>query len=126
MKVVYFADDGTPFDDEDDCLIYERKQEATVRLTESHFWYRDGRPMSIQEFLNGKAECCDFMEIANNEEAETVHDFLTDEGIPSPWQDWRVDRPSAGQYYWENDEWYNLETEFARFRCIMDVFVDKG
>lgn len=126
MICQYIADDGTIFDDYDECEEYERKKNKWNKITESKFWDEDENPMTIDEWLD-EAERCDYMEVASDEEAELIHEFLVDyQGLCHPWIDNRRNtiRPTAGRYYYDHsdDDWHNLQTELDRINQIKKVF----
>lgn len=123
MHIVYFADDGTQFDDEDECLAYENKINKWSKITDSRFWDMMGTPMTIEEWL-ADPEPCDYMEVANNEEAALILEYLRSEvGLCHPWPDWRVDKPTAGRYYYSHsdDAWHCPDTELAKLTQIMKI-----
>ena len=123
MKVVYFADDGTRFEDEDECELYELKQKLTAAITESLFFNGDGKRMTTEQWLTDP-ECCDYMAIANNKEAELIYKYLRETiGLCYP-ENWRVDKPTSGRYYYNyNDEqWHNLDVEYGELLRILDIF----
>lgn len=123
MICKYFADDGTEFNDYDECEDYERKQEFAVRITESKFWDEDGQYMTTQEWLQDP-EDCDFMEVAEGE-SEDIHKFLReDAGICSPWDNWRYNNPATGRYYYshKDDSWHNFDTDQCEILRILNIF----
>lgn len=126
MICQYIADDGTIFDDYDECEKYERKKNKWNNITESKFWDEDGNPMAIDEWFD-EVERCDYMEVASDEEAELIHEFMAVyQGLYHPWTDNRRNtiRPTAGRYYFsQNDEnWHNLQTELDYINQIKKVF----
>lgn len=123
MICKYFAEDGTEFDDYDECEEYERRQEFAAHITESKFWNDEGQRMTIEEWIRDP-ECCDYMEISDNEEAEYIHQFLRHMGICSPWRDWRVNNPTVGRYYYsrEKDDWRNFEADYSEALRILNIF----
>lgn len=124
MRVVYFADDGTRFEDEDECELYELKQKLTTAITESLFFNEDGKYMTTEEWL-ADPECCDYMAVADNDEAELIYKYLRETvGLCHPWEDWRVDKPTAGRYYYcrKDDRWHNFETDYAEIIRVLNIF----
>lgn len=123
MICKYFADDGTEFDDYDECNDYEHRQEFAAHITESKFWDEDGQYMTTQEWLKDP-EDCDFMEVSDSEEAYHIQQFLQYVGICSPWRNWRVDNPTAGRYYYsrEKDDWRNFDTDQCEILRILNIF----
>ena len=126
MHVVYFADDGTRFEDEDECEQYELKQKLTAAITESFFFNENGKYMTTEEWL-ADPECCDYMVVADNEEAELIYKYLRETiGLCHPWENWRVDKPTAGRYYYSHndDRWHNFDEEHGELLRIMKIFED--
>lgn len=124
MHVVYFADDGTRFEDEDECELYELKQKLTAAITESLFFNEDGKYMTTEEWLT-VPDRCDYMTVASNEEAELIYKYLRETvGLCHPWEDWRVDKPTAGRYYYSrnDDRWHNFDKEHAELLRILNIF----
>lgn len=124
MKVVYFADDGTRFEDEDECELYERKQTLLGQITQSCFFSGEGNYMTAEEWL-ANPECCDYMKVANDEEAEWIYRYLRDDiGLCHPWEDRRANPPAAGYYYYnrKDDRWHNFETDYNEMLRILHIF----
>lgn len=124
MICKYFAEDGTEFDDYDECEAYEQRLTKWSKITESKFYNSDGKLMTTDEWLSS-AEMCDYMEVATNEEAELIREYCTDVvGLYHPWPTWRVDNPTAGRYYYSHadEAWRNLDTEIAWLTQITKVF----
>lgn len=124
MHVVYFADDGTRFEDEDECELYELKQELTATITESLFFNGDGKYMSTEEWL-ADPECCDYMVVTDNDEAEFIYKYLRETvGLCHPWEDWGATKPTAGRYYYshKDDRWHNFDEEHGEMLRILNIF----
>ncbi len=117
MKVVYFSDDGTRFENEDECELYELKQ----KLTGSLFFDENGDHMTTEEWLTD-TEYCDYMVVADNDEAELIYKYLREVGLCYP-DDWRMNKPTAGRYYYSrNDErWLNFDAEHSELLRIMKI-----
>lgn len=123
MKILYIADDGTQFHDEDECLAYENRINKWSKITKSRFWDVMRVPMTIEQWLDDP-ENCDYMEVANDEEAVLIREYLRDViGLCHPWPDYHV-TPTAGRYYYshDDDEWHRPDTELAVLTQIMETF----
>lgn len=123
MRIVFFADDGTRFEDEDECEQYELKHKLTAAITESFFYNFDGYYMTTEQWL-ADPESCDYMVVANDEEAELIYKYLRETvGLCHPWEDWRVDKPTAGRYYYSHndDRWHNFDEEHGKLLRIMKI-----
>ena len=124
MHIAYFADDGTRFEDEDECEQYELKQKLTAAITESFFYNEDGKYMTTEEWLTDP-ECCDYMVVADDDEAELIYKYLREEiGLCHPWEDWRISKPTAGRYYYshKDDRWHDFDEEHNELLRIMKIF----
>lgn len=123
MKILYIADDGTQFHDEDECLAYENRINKWSKITKSRFWDVMRVPMTVEQWLDDP-ENCDYMEVANNEEAALILDYLRNEiGLCHPWPDLHV-APTAGRYYYSHDDdaWHRPDAELAALTQIMETF----
>ena len=123
MKILYIADDGTQFHDEDECLAYENRINKWSKITKSRFWDVMRVPMTVEQWLDDP-ENCDYMEVANDEEAALIREYLCDViGLCHPWSDRHV-APTAGRYYYshDDDEWHRPDAELAALTQIMETF----
>lgn len=123
MICKYFAEDGTEFNDYDECEAYERRLTKWSKITESKFYDADEKPMTADEWLSS-AEMCAYMEVATDEEAELIQEYCVSEvGLCHPWPN-RADIPTAGRYYYSHadDAWHNLDTEIAWLAQITKIF----
>ena len=120
MKILYIADDGTQFHDEDECLAYENRINKWSKITKSRFWDVMRVPMTVEQWLDDP-ENCDYMEVANDEEAALIQEYLRNEiGLCYPWPGY----PTAGRYYYSHDDdtWHRPDTELAMLTQIMETF----
>lgn len=124
MYVVYFADDGTRFEDEDECELYELKQELAAEIAKSFFYDGNGNCMTTEEWLTNP-DRCDYMVVASNDEAELIYKYLRETvGLCHPWEDWRVNKPTSGRYYYSrnDDSWHNFDAEHSEMLRILEIF----
>lgn len=122
MICKYFADDGTEFDDYDECETYERRQKTINTVQFSRFWNEYRKLMTLDQFI-ANPESCDYMEVANDDEAAIIKEFCYDDaGIMSPWG--YNETPTHGRYYFshDNDNWYCFDTEYNEMLRILNVF----
>lgn len=122
MICKYFADDGTEFDDYDECEAYEHRQKTINAVQLSRFWDEDRKPMTLERFI-GEPEACDYMEIANDDEAARIKEFCrNDAGIMSPWA--YNEEPVPGRYYYSHseDNWHNFDTDYNEILRILNIF----
>jgi len=71
MRTVYIADDGTEFDDEDDCFAYEQER----NLDNGKHTFFDNGLKRIKEFKD--CEDVYYVYIENEKDVEETRDFLS-------------------------------------------------
>jgi hypothetical protein len=122
MICKYFADDGTEFNDYDECATYERRQKAISAVQLSRFWDGNCKPMTLDELIK-EPEMCDYMEVANDAEASLIKEFFRDEAcLTAPWA--YRETPLPGRYYHSRDmdEWRCFDTDLSALREIEKIF----
>lgn len=122
MICKYFANDGTEFNDYDECATYEYRQKTINTIQFSRFWDECRNPMTLEQFI-ANPEACDYMDIADDSEAALIKEFCRDDaGIMSPWEYNVI--PTQGRYYFShnNDKWYCFDTEYNEMLRILNVF----
>lgn len=122
MICKYFADDGTEFDDYDECATYEHRQKTIHAVQLSRFWDENRKPMTLERFIE-EPEACDFMEVANDDEAARIKEFCrNDAGIMAPWE--YNETPVHGRYYFSHndDSWYCFDTNYNEMLRILNLF----
>ena len=126
MKVVYIADDGTQFEDEDECKEYEYASEMKDKFPTTRFFDIHCKPM---EFV-GTWEFCEslfYFDARTQEEAELLHQFFIYHGYDSPWKRQRWNEKvtvSTGRYFYDTDEenWRNVEELYAVYQKMLNIF----
>ena len=117
MEIIYRANDGTEFKDEDECLLYESKKVIANMNLQSRFFDFDGNQMDITDLYN----CIEngwYMEIANMEEAKFIAEYSEKEvGIVL-----FESKPSIGRFYFEGEEWHNIEKLYAVYADKLKIF----
>lgn len=122
MICKYFADDGTEFDDYDECEAYERRQKTINAVQFSRFWDENRKPMTLERFIE-EPEACDYMEVANDDEAARIKEFCrNDAGIMAPWA--YNEAPVHGRYYYSHseDDWLCFDADLSKLREIEKIF----
>lgn len=122
MICKYFADDGTEFNDYDECETYERRQKTINGVQFSRFWDEKRKPMTLERFIK-EPEACDYMEVANDDEAAQIKEFCrNDAGIMAPWD--YHETPVHGRYYYspDKDEWVHFDTALSELLEIEKIF----
>ena len=126
MKIVYIANDGTQFEDEDMCREYEYADKMKGKFPTTRFYNSCGKPM---QFI-GTCEFCEnlfYFDVRTREEAELLHQFFIDCGFDSPWkpQHWGREMViSIGYYFYDTDEdrWRNIEELYVAYQKVLNVF----
>ena len=122
MKIIYIADDGTKFDDEDECLAHERK----IRMRKANFaenirlFSRDKEEFI---FIDGDDyERAFFMEILTDEAAAMLEEWVREEYNSYMFNNKTI--PTAGRFYFDetNDEWVNVEELRQKYEDINAIF----
>ena len=117
--VVYIADDGTRFDDEDDCFLYEFDQ----KLKKSHLFM-----LSTMSGTDAKLEYL----VETKNPSDAVYIEITDEydmDVLRMWRDYdgTVIPPEIGKYKynWSTNEWDNIDEMLAFIKQVQDVKAGK-
>ena len=122
MEIIYIADDGTKFDDEDECLAHEKK----IRMRKANFaenirlFSRDKEEFI---FIDGDDyERAFFMEILTDEAAAMLEEWVREEYNSYMFNNKTI--PTAGRFYFDetNDEWVNVEELRQKYEDINAIF----
>ena len=122
MEIIYIADDGTKFDNEDECLAHERK----MRMRKANFaenirlFSRDKEEFI---FIDGDDyERAFFMEILTDEAAAMLEEWVREEYNSYMFNNKTI--PTAGRFYFDetNDEWVNVEELRQKYESINAIF----
>lgn len=121
MKIIYRADDGTEFYNEDDCTEYEEKQRISGMKLASRFWDRNGHPLLIED-LAGTVTYAYYAELATDEEAVFINDYAYKKNDYCFFDE--EDEPKAGRYYYDSyrDLWMNIEELNKSYREVLTIF----
>lgn len=121
MEIIYRADDGTEFYDEDECERYEERQRLDEKNLASRFWDRNGRPMKIED-LAETIEHAYYAEFATDEEAAFIDVYVYDKVGCYIFED--DDEPKAGRYYYDtyHETWKNIEELNEKYKKVLAVF----
>ena len=101
MKTItYFvAEDGTRFENEEDCVRYERAAKTHPFKNEIAFYDSDRQPMSLDEDFDSVY----FILIKNLLAAQWLRGLCHDEGCESPFECREI---KPGLYWWDEDFHY--------------------
>ena len=131
MEIIYRANDGREFDDEEACELYEKMKAMPQELMGFKLYDADGNevPLFDEEYRVDD----DFYYIVTHsaEEASALYDILHDHGISSPWYNhgWAGNNFEAGRYYYDTREcvWKNFKDFEETYNYMIDIFnQDKG
>ena len=130
MEIIYRANDGREFDDEEACELYEKVKAMPQELMD--FKLYDAGGDEVQLFNEEYRVEDDFYYIVTHsaEEASTLYDILHDAGFSSPWDNHRwTDNNAfcAGCYYYdcEDSRWKNFK-DFENTYCHMLSIFNQG
>lgn len=118
MEIIYRADDGREFDNEEECEAYENQQKIRNMNLQSRFFDENGRLLPIEDIIYC-VEHAWYMEIATMEEARFLAEYAEREvGIIL-----FEDKPQVGRFYFiENEEWRPIEDLYQRYVKVKNIF----
>lgn len=110
MEVVYIAEDGTKFADEDDCLYYEQRIKAEIKFKNAKAWDSDRKPVSISDIY------AHYYYVPSDVDAVEFFDYIYDIMVDSDLT-YCAEKAEykAGYYFFDSDEqiWYFLDDYIA-------------
>lgn len=120
----YIAFDGSEFDDEDDCLAYERTMKATDYEKEISFYGFDRKPIPLHvENLDDVY----FVNIKTKKACQWFIDRCQDCGSIHPWSydpHRKEEFPMTGFFWFDtsDDTWHHWQTEMEKLNEIRNYF----
>lgn len=127
MTELYRANDGTIFEEEEDCLIYER----TCEMKNANIYFANsiGEQITIEEIITQTVSIYDvaFIKCATYEDYEKMCNLLDEFGIVCP-EDWDDRNTTDAQCWYWNDtdvyggEWVNLRTRINELERLKSIF----
>ena len=125
MKVVYIADDGAQFEDEDECKEYEYVNQMKGKFPTTRFFNRECQAVP---FL-ATCEFCEslfYVEVNDFEEANRLHEWFNDCGFDSIWRrDFKKGRNiTLGRFFYDTKEdgWRNVDELYNAYKSVEEVF----
>lgn len=115
--ITYVAFDGTEFDDEEECLEYEKLKHAEEFVGQIHFFNVFKKPLTI----NCDQGIVDYAVVDTTEAAEWWNDLCVEEGLEQPFKK-RAYKPG---FYWFDtcyDTWRCLQEEMEKLQSLADEF----
>lgn len=118
MQIKYISDDGREFQNELECLEYEKDLQKAQFNDTLFLFDDDGNRVKIEKF-----EQVYFINAKTDEAAQFLHDewngyYLT------PWTHKNI--PKAGCYLFYEDDWHTLEEYLKRIELIDKIFEMKN
>lgn len=115
--ISYEAFDGTIFDDEDECVEYERQAQSGEFLGQIHFFNAFKKPLKLT---------CDqddiyYAVVKTTEAGEWWNDRCAEEGLEQPFKK----RAYSPGFYWYDtyaDKWKCLQEEMEKLQLMADEF----
>ena len=126
MEIIYRANDGREFDDEEACELYEKMK--AMPQEQMGFKLYDAGGDEVPLFDEEYKVDDDFYYIVTHsaEEALTLYDILHDYGISSPWDNrgWAGNSFEAGCYYYDCDDnrWKNFKDFEETYQHMLSIF----
>lgn len=120
--VCYIADDGTTFEDEDECLEYERTLMLKKYEHDIHMWDSEFQPIPITD--SQALDKVYYLTCDTADAVEVVNAWFDDMGYTSPFKGDECFGALAGRhyYYQDNDEWYEADDLIDKARGMMKIF----
>lgn len=111
----YQADDGTIFDEEEDCVEYEDLCFALSLRGKVKFYYKNNLEM-IKESLRARLECCCYFVVIDDSVIDSLSDKFDDYGTLNPWKQTKNTLPKEKGVYWynENEEMWEEYTSVLK------------
>lgn len=115
-KIIYIANDGKEFDNENDCLNYEFEQsikDFTVKI-----WDENKNPLAFNSQLN--LEKIWYIKIEHPQQAKILDDLHEQAGLYTPFNG-NYNRNLIGLWWYnEMDEFINLTELVAEYQAVLD------
>jgi hypothetical protein len=121
-RVSYIADDGTAFEDEDECIDYERGLMLKKYEHDIHMWNCEFQPIPITD--SQALDKVYYLTCDTAEAVEAMHNWFEYMGYSSPFEGDESFVAMAGcqYYYMDNDKWYEADDLIEKARGMMKIF----
>ena len=116
----YIADDGTEFEDEDECLDYERTENMRS-IQGVKFFFENGKEITDYSNLEDLLDRSYFIKITDKNDFAKFEELLYDELGCSYWADgWGSLKGEKGLFYYDEDRdcWVSWDEEYDKLREI--------
>lgn len=115
MRIMYYAEDGTMFEDRDECISYEaQKMDALVNF-KSHMYDKDGDEVFLRDI--GRDTEIDYFDIKTEEDLQVLREEIEDK--------WGLSVPAyTGQWYYnyDKDRWDSYEEYKGLYFIMKEIF----
>lgn len=122
MEVItkYVANDGTEFENEDECLDYERV-EGMRAIQGVKFFFENGKEITDYSDLEDLLDRSYFIKITDEDDFTKFEELLYDELGCGYWADgWGSLKGERGLFYYDEDRdcWVSWDDEYDKLREI--------
>ena len=122
MEIItkYVANDGTEFEDENECLVYERKK-GMKEIEGVKFFSENGKEITNCSNFEDLLDLSFFIKITDKNDFDKFEDLLYDEFGCHYWADgWEDLRGETGLFYYEKefDRWLSWDEQYDKLREI--------
>lgn len=129
MEIIYRANDGREFDDEEACELYETMKDMPKELMGFKLYDAGGDEVPVLDEDYRVNDDFYYIVTHSAEEASTLYDIFHEHGISSPWDNrgWAGNSFEAGRYYYdcEDSRWKNFK-DFEDTYCHMLSIFNQG
>lgn len=121
-RVSYIADDGTAFEDEDECIDYERGLMLKKYEHDIHMWNSEFQPIPITD--SQALDKIYYLTCDTAGAVEVMDNWFENMGYSSPFEDNKNFTAKVGHhyYYQDNDDWYEADDLIEKVRGMMKIF----
>lgn len=118
----WVADDGTKFDEEWDCIQYERKQKIEEYKEDIKLYRYNLEPIPIEQ---ARPDMLSIIKVNSIMAADCIHEWFTEEGYESPFYGHSLESMVGtwvyGELIDEGDEWIKLEDKIEKLQNLIDL-----
>lgn len=121
-RVSYIADDGTTFEDEVECIDYERGLMLKKYERDIHMWNCEFQPIPITD--SQALDKVYYLTCDTAEAVEVMYNWFEDMGYSNPFEGDESFAAMAGRhyYYLDDDKWYEADDLIEKARGMMKIF----
>lgn len=116
----YLADDGTKFENEDECVQYESQQKLKEYINDFQFFDRNKNLIPIEEADENKV---DIIVIKTSAAATYVGEWFEDRGCYNPFCGCEFGHEVGTWVYGDiidsGDDWFKIEAEIERLQSLL-------